>query len=178
MQPDHPAFPARWLYGLYVLSPVTGLFCHRRSRRSSRQRTWPQRREARTIRLHRPQQRRSSARASRARRRRGHRIPAPRFVTMRIRPSRARRDARIKPLIWGAVKPLYENQNMHPAANWRDGQSVHGAHAGIARRARSAGGRAICPSLARHDGGWQTRLETQRLCSDGRHGAYRPSRRT
>jgi hypothetical protein len=27
--PDHPAFPAQWFYGLYVLSPVTGLFCHR-----------------------------------------------------------------------------------------------------------------------------------------------------
>jgi hypothetical protein len=22
----HPAFPAQWLYGLYALSPVTGLF--------------------------------------------------------------------------------------------------------------------------------------------------------
>ena len=27
---DIPAFPAQWLYGLYVLSPVSGLFCHRR----------------------------------------------------------------------------------------------------------------------------------------------------
>jgi len=24
----NPAFPAQWFYGLYVLSPVTGLFCH------------------------------------------------------------------------------------------------------------------------------------------------------
>ena len=24
-----PAFPAQWFYGLYELSPVTGLFCHR-----------------------------------------------------------------------------------------------------------------------------------------------------
>jgi hypothetical protein len=23
VQADHPAFPARWFYGLYVLSPVT-----------------------------------------------------------------------------------------------------------------------------------------------------------
>jgi hypothetical protein len=30
VQPDHPAFPAQWVYGLYVLSPVTGLVCHRR----------------------------------------------------------------------------------------------------------------------------------------------------
>jgi hypothetical protein len=28
--PQQPAFPAQWFYGLYVLSPVTGLFCHRR----------------------------------------------------------------------------------------------------------------------------------------------------
>jgi hypothetical protein len=25
VQADHPAFPARWLYGLYVIFPVTGL---------------------------------------------------------------------------------------------------------------------------------------------------------
>src|SRR5882757_1866562 len=30
VQADHPAFPAQWLYGLYVLFPVTGLSCHRR----------------------------------------------------------------------------------------------------------------------------------------------------
>jgi len=28
----HPAFPAQWFYGLYVISPGTGLFCPRRSR--------------------------------------------------------------------------------------------------------------------------------------------------
>ena len=27
-----PAFPAQWLYGLYVLSPATNSFCHRRQR--------------------------------------------------------------------------------------------------------------------------------------------------
>jgi hypothetical protein len=32
--PDHPTFPAQWFYGLYVLSPVTGLFCHRHFRRN------------------------------------------------------------------------------------------------------------------------------------------------
>jgi hypothetical protein len=31
--PQQPAFPARWFYGLYVISPVTGLFCHRHSQR-------------------------------------------------------------------------------------------------------------------------------------------------
>src|SRR5215813_6161722 len=28
-EPEQPAFPAQWCYGLYVLSPVTGLCCHR-----------------------------------------------------------------------------------------------------------------------------------------------------
>src|SRR5882757_8383749 len=28
--PQQPAFPARWFYGLYVISPVTMLGCHRR----------------------------------------------------------------------------------------------------------------------------------------------------
>jgi hypothetical protein len=28
-QPDSPAFPAQWCCGLYALSPVTGLVCHR-----------------------------------------------------------------------------------------------------------------------------------------------------
>src|SRR5262245_42649628 len=27
---DIPTFPAQWFYGLYVISPVSGLFCHRR----------------------------------------------------------------------------------------------------------------------------------------------------
>src|SRR4051794_8810774 len=26
---DIPAFPAQWVYGLYVISPVSGLDCHR-----------------------------------------------------------------------------------------------------------------------------------------------------
>jgi hypothetical protein len=29
VQADHPAFPAQWLYGLYVIFPVTMLGCHR-----------------------------------------------------------------------------------------------------------------------------------------------------
>jgi len=31
-QPQHPAFPAQWLYGLYAFSPVSGLVSHRRLR--------------------------------------------------------------------------------------------------------------------------------------------------
>jgi hypothetical protein len=34
--PHQPAFPAQWCYGLYVLSLVTGLFCHRHLRFVSR----------------------------------------------------------------------------------------------------------------------------------------------
>jgi hypothetical protein len=34
---DIPAFPAQWFYGLYVLSPVSGVCCHRRQRDASRQ---------------------------------------------------------------------------------------------------------------------------------------------
>jgi hypothetical protein len=33
---EHPAFPARWAYGLYALSPVNGLFCHRHPRDARR----------------------------------------------------------------------------------------------------------------------------------------------
>src|SRR5882724_12536585 len=29
---EQPAFPAQWVYGLYVISPVTRLCCHRRRR--------------------------------------------------------------------------------------------------------------------------------------------------
>jgi hypothetical protein len=34
---DHPAFPTQWFYGLYVISPVIGLVCHRRRRSELRQ---------------------------------------------------------------------------------------------------------------------------------------------
>jgi len=34
VQADHPAFPAQWFYGLYVISPGTGLFCPRHFRRN------------------------------------------------------------------------------------------------------------------------------------------------
>jgi hypothetical protein len=52
---SHPAFPAQWFYGLYALSPDTGLSCPRRPQaaRLSLLRTWPQRREARTTRFRR-----------------------------------------------------------------------------------------------------------------------------
>src|ERR1043166_2787949 len=49
---DIPAFPAQWFYGLYVLSPVSGLYCHRCQARTG----GPDRRQgrgARTTRLRR-----------------------------------------------------------------------------------------------------------------------------
>src|SRR6201991_255307 len=49
---DIPTFPAQWPYGLYVLSPVSGLYCHRCQARTG----GPDRRQgrgARTTRLRR-----------------------------------------------------------------------------------------------------------------------------
>ena len=48
-----PAFPAQWFGGLYVLSPVSGLFCHRCGTRTGRA-DRRQGRGARTTRLRRP----------------------------------------------------------------------------------------------------------------------------
>ena len=59
---NHPAFPTRWSYALYVISPGTGLSCprHLRDALASPQ-TWHQRRDARTTRLRRTPKARSSA---------------------------------------------------------------------------------------------------------------------
>jgi hypothetical protein len=66
VQPKHPAFPARWFYGLYVISLGTGLSCsHHRADVISA--TYRQRRGDRTTRLRRPHRRRSSARNQSAR---------------------------------------------------------------------------------------------------------------
>jgi hypothetical protein len=54
-----PAFPAQWFTAYFVLSPVTGLFCHRHPRKCL-SRTWRQHRGARTTRLRRPLEPRSS----------------------------------------------------------------------------------------------------------------------
>jgi hypothetical protein len=95
-------------------------------------------------------------------------------------PSRPRRDAHIKLLIWGRGQAiLRKSEYAFLRQTGTTGSFAHGAYAGIARRARSVGGRAICPpSFARHDGRRETHLETQRLRSDGRHGAYGSSHPT
>jgi len=82
-----PAFPARWCYGLYVISPVTRLCCHRRLASSLRNLTPAQGRQDHT----------TSPYASAALVRRSsrvHRIPASRVVTIARTPLASRRDAR------------------------------------------------------------------------------------
>src|SRR5207247_811192 len=66
----HPAFPTQWFYGLYVISPATNSSCHRRPTDcmashipvglSVPPRDLTPTTGARTTRLHRPQQCRSS----------------------------------------------------------------------------------------------------------------------
>jgi len=59
---DHPAFPARVVYGLYALSPGTGFLAPVARKTRQHLRAWPQHREARTTRLRRPCRCCSSAR--------------------------------------------------------------------------------------------------------------------
>ena len=76
---DIPAFPARRLYSLYVLFPVSGLFCHRRRQVKSTDLTPGSRRQNHTT---------SPYAASLTRQRGGKRPshPTARFVTIAIRP--------------------------------------------------------------------------------------------
>src|SRR5262249_47853688 len=79
-----PAFPAQWFYGLYVISPVTGLCCHRRPRIDRRKLSaslgapGPHDFAVRAM---------SFVRVSHTATRRVHRIPLPTFVTIAKRPS-------------------------------------------------------------------------------------------
>ena len=52
---EHPAFPARWAYSLYVISPGTGLIAPV-ARALVTPQTWHQHRDARTTRFRRPDQ--------------------------------------------------------------------------------------------------------------------------
>jgi len=113
----------------FALSPGTGLSCS--CRRADRTRaTWPQRRETRTTRLHRPHQRRSSAR-NRARRQHVHRSPHSTSVT--TRPSLFDRGRLIRmkahnsekrklyfsPLIWTADRSTPAPRTKHDFARAR-----------------------------------------------------------
>jgi len=51
---QHPAFPARWLYGLYVISPGTGVLAPVDRWTPRVRQPWSQHRETRTTRFHRP----------------------------------------------------------------------------------------------------------------------------
>jgi len=52
--PKHSDLPCAMVYGLFRLSPVTGLFCHCRFAGIASRETWRQRRGVRTTRLRRP----------------------------------------------------------------------------------------------------------------------------
>src|SRR5215468_8715673 len=96
VQADQPAFPAQWFYGLYVISPVTGLSCHRRRRDAKHHRQLdasvgapgPYDFAVRDI-------------VVRLRTRRVHRIPLPTFVTIAKRPSCGCGMTWMIVLIWG-----------------------------------------------------------------------------
>ena len=96
VQADQPAFPAQWFYGLYVISPVTGLSCHRRRRDAKHHRQvdasvgapGPYDFAVRDI-------------VIRLLTRRVHRIPLPTFVTIAKRPSCECGMTWMIVLIWG-----------------------------------------------------------------------------
>jgi hypothetical protein len=124
VQADHPAFPAQWFYGLYVLSPVTGLFCHRHFRGIvSRENLAPASgRQDHTI-----SPSASAAFVNAQPKRPPH--PASNVRDDRDTPLLWRRDTRKMLLIWGF------EQYRRPAAQWHDGQFSHDAYARFARRA-------------------------------------------
>jgi hypothetical protein len=123
----NPAFPARWLYGLYVIFPVTMAWLPP----SPAATRWHRSRLERLLRSAQNHTTSPSASATFVRRAcRGHRIPAPRFVTI----------GRNAPLhrggmAWSIVVICPTRQARGCAADWHDGQLAHGWRAGIARRA-------------------------------------------
>jgi hypothetical protein len=129
VQPSHPAFPAQWFYGLYVISPVTMLGCHRHRWNRFHQLSacigapGPHDFAVRTNAV-RPRNHCGSAMCV-------HRIPLPTFVTIAKRPSSRPRDARK-----GACD-LPDGASTIAATCWHDGQIEHGVHARTARRAKS-----------------------------------------
>src|SRR5215471_2094981 len=96
VQPEQPAFPAQWFYGLYVVSSGTGLSCprHRRDAKHHRQLDAS---------VGAPGPHDFAVRDTNIRllRYRVHRIPLPTFVTIAKRPSYRVRDALMIVLIWG-----------------------------------------------------------------------------
>ena len=100
---EHPAFPARWAYDLYVISPGTGLFapvCDNARTRCAGISTGMPGPHDFTVRS-------SSVVAQKRLISRGHRIPASRIVTIARTPLLPRRDGRITPLIWGRSQAIF-----------------------------------------------------------------------
>jgi hypothetical protein len=146
---EQPAFPAQWCYGLYALSPVSGLDSHRRSRLVTRS----------LISASGDQDHATSPSASAAfvsRSNRGHRIPAPRISDDRPkRPSSSRRDARESrgDLPDGASGKMCDR--LARRASWADSQRGHAANHSICPMSRNAcaiAGTLRTSSTLRHHG--------------------------
>ena len=86
-EPGQPAFPAQWFYGLYALSPVTGLFCHRRRRDAKHHRQL-----SASVGAPGPHDFAVRDHVIRLMTRRVHRILPPTFVTIAKRPSLWKQD--------------------------------------------------------------------------------------
>ncbi len=119
---NRPAFPAQWFYGLYVLSPVTRLCCHRRRRDAKHHRQL-------SASLGAPEPHDFAVRdiVTRLVRYRVHRIPHPTFVTIAKRPSYRRRDARKDGF------DLPDGARGKFASPWHDGQFANGTYAPFSR---------------------------------------------
>jgi len=143
-EPEQPAFPAQWFYGLYVISPVTRLCCHRRERIVPARLTPTLGRQDHTI----------SPSAI---------CCSSRNTSRPSHPASNVRDDREAPLLWrrdarehGFDLPDNATGNVH------DGQFAHGGDAGhCLRRIRIVGKATACPPF---------RPRTRR---DGGHGALR-----
>ncbi len=83
----HPAFPARWAYGLYALSPVRRAFGHRHLREAELLANLILASEYQDHAISPSGSRRSSTCMTHAATEAGHRIPRQRFVTFAKRPS-------------------------------------------------------------------------------------------
>ena len=112
---EQPAFPAQWFYGLYVISPVTRLCCHRRERIVPVHLTPALGRQDHTISP-------SAICCS------SDNTPRPSHPAPNVR------DDRDTPLLW--VRDAREHGFDLPdgaiekfASHWHDGQFAHGAYA-------------------------------------------------
>jgi hypothetical protein len=119
----YPAFPAQWLYGLYAISPVTMLVCHRHPRGARK----------RFTNLAPASERQDHATSPSA-----HTpLVAQKIAPGDVRPSRPVpdvRDDREPPLLWARDGrkhrcDLPDKARPKAATNWHDGQFAHGAHA-------------------------------------------------